>query len=188
MQISYEVGDRLIVDGELLDVVEKSRNRWGGDAYRVVPHLVPAPAGKRWLTPRILGNRSRVIDRRALDELVRAFYTRVRADEDLGPIFGRRLDGRWDPHLDTMVSFWSSVLLGEGSFAGAPMPKHRALIEAEPRHFGRWLELFRETLREIFAEPAAQIVEARALAIARGLSSGMFGRPFDDGAQASPPR
>ena len=34
--------------------------------------------------------------------LVDAFYDKVRADADLGPIFERAIDGNWGPHLAKM--------------------------------------------------------------------------------------
>lgn len=180
MQTDYQVDDRLLLDGELMVVVERSRNRWGGVAVRVAtPSANGQPGARRWLTPRLSGSRSEVIDRRSLHDLVHAFYGRVRADPVLGPVFEARLEGRWEPHLAKMVSFWSSVLLAEGSFTGDPMTKHRAIAEGRPEHFARWLELFRETLASVFTEPAAALVEARAVAMAHGLSTAMFGRPFD---------
>lgn len=180
MQVSYEPGDRVIVDGQLLQVVTKANNRWGGYAYSLGPLPESSePARKRWLTARLESSKASVIDRRAIHDLVHAFYGRIREDEVLGPIFEARLAGRWEPHLEKMVSFWSSVLLAEGSFAGNPMGKHRAIEEGQPEHFARWLRLFRETLDVIFTEPNASIVASRSIAMARGLSTGMFGIPFD---------
>ncbi len=180
MQLDYQVGEKLLLDGELLEVIERSRNRWGGMAVRVArPSNGMAPVGRRWLTPRLSGSRSSVIDRHALHDMVHAFYGRVRADPTLGPVFEARLADRWEPHLAKMVSFWASVLLAEGSFAGDPMSRHRAIGEGRPEHFARWLVLFRATLAEVFAEPAANVVFARALGMARGLSTAMFGQPFD---------
>lgn len=180
MQVSYEPGDRIVVDGQLLEVVVKANNRWGGFTYKL-GELVPGgePPRKRWLTARLASSKAGVIDRQAIRDMVYAFYGRVRRDPELSPVFEARLAERWDPHLEKMVSFWSSVLLAEGSFSGDPMGKHRAIAEGEPAHFARWLTLFRETLAEVFTEPCAELVESRAKAMARGLSTGMFGVPFD---------
>lgn len=180
MQLSYEPGDRVLVDGQLLQIAARASNRWGGYAYSLA--ALPEdgePPRKRWLTARLVGTKANVIDRRAISDLVHTFYGRIRADEVLGPIFEARLADRWDAHLDVMVRFWSSVLLAEGSFDGQPMPKHRAIAEGEPEHFVRWLALFRATLDELFTPPCAELIAARSKAMARGLSSGMFGRPFD---------
>ncbi len=58
------------------------------------------------------------LDDALIGTLVTRFYTRVRQDPALGPIFEIRLAGRWDAHLDTMVAFWSSVILRTGRYGG----------------------------------------------------------------------
>ncbi|MFO0694737.1 MAG: group III truncated hemoglobin [Polyangiales bacterium] len=175
--VRYEQGDRLWIEGELLHVVGRANNRWGGDSYRVAR---TDGSGARWITPRTVGARARVLDKEGIATLVHAFYDRVRADEVLGPIFEARLRDRWEPHLAKMVSFWSSVMLREGSFDGDPPGTHRGLEDARPEHFERWLSLFDATTDEVFAESLADALKQRARAMARGLSGAMFGRPYDD--------
>lgn len=104
------------------------------------------------------------IDERMIEQLVRGFYARVREDELLGPVFAARIQD-WEPHLQRMFAFWSSVVLGSGVYSGQPMRMHLPL-PVDARHFDRWLELFAETSRELFDEPIAQqfIVPARRIA------------------------
>lgn len=177
MQIGYANGDRVLVDGHLYAVSEARRNRWGGASYRLESTDGSAPP--RWLTPRMERTRASVVDRRALHDMVHGFYAKVRADEALAPVFEARLAGRWEPHLARMVDFWSSALLEDRSFVGNPMAVHRSIPNARPAHFVRWLALFREQLAETFAAAAGTSIALRALAMARGLSNGMFGAPFD---------
>jgi truncated hemoglobin YjbI len=47
--------------------------------------------------------------------LVQRFYDRVRVDEVLGPIFATRIKD-WEPHLERMWAFWSSVALMTGRY------------------------------------------------------------------------
>lgn len=82
-----------------------------------------------------------------ISRLVHAFYSRVRQDAGLGPIFDAHVDD-WDRHLARMVDFWSSLLLRTGRFTGTPMPRHVALPGLNADLFRRWLELFRETADE----------------------------------------
>ena len=82
-----------------------------------------------------------------IHRLVHGFYSRVRSDELLGPVFERHI-GDWPVHLAKMVDFWSSVLLGTRRYHGTPMPAHQALPELSPTLFRRWLELFSETTAE----------------------------------------
>lgn len=100
--------------------------------------------------------------------LVNAFYSRVRADERLGPVFDAHIDD-WPPHLDIMVKFWSSILLGTGTYSGTPMPKHVALPGLDASLFRRWLELFHETTAELPNREMAQQANVLAKRIARSL-------------------
>ena len=43
--------------------------------------------------------------------LVDQFYTRVRADPQLGPIFNARIED-WNHHLVKLCAFWSAILRG----------------------------------------------------------------------------
>lgn len=73
--------------------------------------------------------------------MVHEFYSEVRADPCLGPIFERRLHTHWPEHLERMRDFWSSV---------------------RPAHFERWLYLFKGVLQRIFVASAAADIYARA--------------------------
>src|SRR3546814_15846456 len=63
------------------------------------------------------------IDEQELERLVALFYARVRADEELGPIFNDAIDD-WPEHLEKLVAFWSSVVLTSGRYKGNPMAAH----------------------------------------------------------------
>ena len=56
--------------------------------------------------------------------LLGAFYARVRADEELGPIFAAAVgttDEDWAPHLARLRDFWSQVMLRQtGRYRGNP--------------------------------------------------------------------
>ena len=93
------------------------------------------------------------IDEAMIERLVRAFYERVRADEVLGPIFAARIDD-WEPHLQRMFAFWSSVTLMSGRYLGRPMMKHLPL-PVDSEHFDRWLALFGQTARAMCPPAAA---------------------------------
>lgn len=111
------------------------------------------------------------IDEPMIQQLVHAFYQRVRQDPLIGPVFAARITD-WDPHLERMCAFWSSVVLMSGRYHGAPMPKH-AVLPIDAAHFDRWLELFRATAREVCPPPAAGRFIERAEMIARSLELGV---------------
>ena len=106
-----------------------------------------------------------------IEQLVRAFYARVRADDVLGPIFEARIRD-WEPHLAQMFAFWSSVALMTGRYHGTPMVKHMRL-PVDAGHFDRWLALFEETAREVCPPEAAAHFMERARRIASSLEMGV---------------
>ncbi len=116
------------------------------------------------------------VDRASIGALVRKFYSRVRKDERLGPIFASEIVGDWEPHLEKMTDFWCSVILKSGDYNGRPVPAHLKLKDVTEADFEIWLALFRETAAELFApETAAAFVE-RAERIAASLKLAMFFR------------
>lgn len=117
------------------------------------------------------------VDNATITDLVHHFYDKVRAHKTLGPIFDRVIGDSWDSHLETMVLFWSSVMLTSGVYKGTPMAKHLALKDVTPAHFDLWLDLFRSSARELFAPEIAAEFIIRAERIAESFKLGMFYRP-----------
>jgi hemoglobin len=114
------------------------------------------------------------IDDAMIERVVRRFYERVREDALLGPVFEARI-ADWEPHLQQMFAFWSSVALLTGRYHGQPMVKHMPL-PVDARHFDRWLELFEETARELCPPAAADHFVERAQRIAESLELGVASR------------
>ncbi|HRJ70302.1 MAG TPA: group III truncated hemoglobin, partial [Beijerinckiaceae bacterium] len=111
------------------------------------------------------------IDEAMIERLVRAFYHRVQADPLLGPVFAARI-ADWEPHLERMFAFWSSVTLLTGVYHGRPMERHMAL-DVDAAHFDRWLALFEETAAACCPAKAAAHFVARARAIAASIEQGL---------------
>lgn len=106
-----------------------------------------------------------IASRAEIVRLVDTFYTRVRADEILGPIFDGVARVNWDEHLPKMYDFWQLVLFGTSSFKGNPLAVHRALAQQTTmadREFGRWIELFHATVNDLFSGPMADEAKFRA--------------------------
>jgi hemoglobin len=111
------------------------------------------------------------IDEAMIERLVRGFYARVRDDAVLGPIFASKIED-WEPHLQKMFAFWSSVALMSGRYHGQPMAKHLPL-PIDARHFNRWLALFEETARELCPASAADHFVTLARRVAESLELGV---------------
>ena len=98
--------------------------------------------------------------------LVNAFYEKVRQDELLADVFNPIIKDNWDFHLKRMVDFWSTILLYTKKYKDDPMPKHLPLAIGN-EHFDRWLQLFNETIDELFEGRIAENARKRASSIAR---------------------
>lgn len=100
---------------------------------------------------RAAGGLNEELLRRVIDE----FYARVRRDEELGPVFESIVGDRWGPHIEKIMSFWTTATrVGVGYKGRDFTPAHikHATIRAE--QLPRWLELFRATCRDL-CEPEA---------------------------------
>lgn len=114
------------------------------------------------------------LDEARLATLVESFYARVRADEELGPIFNDAI-GDWPEHLDKLTAFWSSVMLTTGRYKGQPVPAHRKhLSRITPQLFDRWLGLWSATTDELMTPDAAAALQAKAARIAESLQLALF--------------
>ena len=110
-------------------------------------------------------------------QLVDRFYGKIRRDPELAPIFLRAIPGDWQPHLNIMYAFWSSVMLTSGRYNGNPVTKHLAVEGIKFELFERWLTLFDETCGELFDERLAAEFRAKAARIAESLKLALFYRP-----------
>ena len=102
--------------------------------------------------------------------LVSSFYVKVRADQVLGPFFNDVIKD-WDAHLDRLTTFWESSLFMtrrlEQRYKGDPLDVH-VKVDKENNHsitelhFGLWLNLWFQTIDELFEGENAENAKRRA--------------------------
>jgi len=97
--------------------------------------------------------------------LVTKFYEKVRKDDTLGPFFDRIEN--WDEHLDRLTTFWESSLFLQTKYYGNPLEAHaKADREHDNKitelHFGVWLNLWYQTIDELFVGETAENAKRRA--------------------------
>ena len=126
------------------------------------------------------------LDEEMLRDLVHAFYDKVQADPKLAPVFAARISD-WEPHLERMTAFWSSVALMTGRYHGRPMEAHLPL-PVGGEHFERWLELFRRTAAEICPPAGVEHLLARAEKIAEAIRTNMEDARTGNGLHGAPPK
>lgn len=116
------------------------------------------------------------ITEESIKELVHTFYSKVRTDEHLDPIFFQVVGEdkeQWLSHLQKMCDFWSSIMLSSKRYQGNPFQKHMQLAPFDPQLFDRWLALFEETAREVFSAEIALGLIIRSQRIAESLHQGI---------------
>ena len=118
--------------------------------------------------------------------LVDQFYTKIRLDPELGPIFEHAIGGDWEPHLAKMRDFWSSVMLTSGRYKGNPVAVHLRVEGIASQLFDRWLKLFGETCGELFDASVAEAFQVKAARIAESLKLALFYRPDQPWPRSAP--
>jgi len=98
--------------------------------------------------------------------LVTSFYKKIRKDPVLGPIFNSIIVD-WESHFEVLTDFWESQLLVRRTYLGNPIEVHQQVdskmnhtITSE--HFGLWMNLWFETLDELFTGELVWIAKNRA--------------------------
>jgi len=117
-----------------------------------------------------------IIDEAQLEKLIPHFYSLVRADPMIGPLFNDAISD-WPSHLEKLVAFWSSVMLTTGRYKGNPMAAHiKHGARMTPEMFDRWLALWTRATTEMVPPDLARALQAKASRIAESLSLALFFR------------
>jgi hemoglobin len=120
-------------------------------------------------------------NRKDVELLVHTFYGKVRDHEVLGPIFNG-IVADWPNHLEHLCDFWEMVLLqtgpGKAKFNPVKVHKevdHKTAHSLSQLHFGNWLELWLETLRNNFEGKKADYAKEHA----RNMAGILFFRIYE---------
>ncbi|MCB0308388.1 MAG: group III truncated hemoglobin [Bdellovibrionales bacterium] len=112
------------------------------------------------------------ITEESIKVLVDQFYTKIRQDSELGPVFEGTIgvdEASWKKHLLIMYDFWSSIMLTSGRYHGNPHQKHQNIPAFDIQLFDRWLNLFSETAHEVHDFRIAKQYVDRSQRIAESL-------------------
>lgn len=102
--------------------------------------------------------------------LVTEFYKKVRNDAVLGPFFNNVIKD-WDAHLQHLTTFWESSLFMSTKlkqrYVGNPLDVHVKVDQENGQsitelHFGLWINLWFQTLDELFEGEVAENAKRRA--------------------------
>lgn len=113
--------------------------------------------------------KKQIESREDIELLVKTFYSKATTDDLIGHFFTKVVELNFEKHLPVMFDFWESVLFQNAKYQGNPMHKHfdlDRLARLEPKHFQRWLKLWRRTVNDLFEGEKAGLAKKRAKMIA----------------------
>ena len=110
--------------------------------------------------------KSDIQNRDDLSKLIHSFYDKIRADEEIGHFFNETISD-WDAHLEKLTDFWENNLFGNRKYFGNPILAHVEVDQKfnqsiSPNIFGLWLNIWFETLEELFEGENVETLKFRA--------------------------
>jgi hemoglobin len=117
-------------------------------------------------------------NRADVNKLVISFYSKIRKNKEIGYFFNNSIQD-WGEHFEKLTDFWESNLFFTGSFRGNPAVAH-VKVDMEHNnsiteyHFGIWLNLWFQTIDELFEGEMAQQLKHNA----RKMSTHLFLRIY----------
>jgi hemoglobin len=127
--------------------------------------------------------KSDIENREDIDRLMRVFYSKAMADDTIGYIFTDVAKLDLDHHLPIIGDFWETLLFQTGNYAQHgrnPLDVHGRLNQKTPLtsvHFRRWLQLFNESVDELFSGERSEFLKMRAESIANRMLNFVSGVP-----------
>lgn len=108
------------------------------------------------------GDENDIKGRAEIDLLMDTFYSEVRQNTTLGPIFDDVAQVDWETHIPKLASFWETVLFRSGGYRGNPLAEHANLlgrVDLNRDTFDTWLELFNQSVDKLFTGPNAEHIK-----------------------------
>jgi len=108
-----------------------------------------------------------------IEVLVNFFYDKVKKDDKIGFIFHKIIGTDWSHHLPVMYDFWNMVLFSKPGYGGNPTRVHVDLdkkIQLQKEHFDRWLQLWNETIDNLYEGEIANEAKNRGMLMANLIS------------------
>ena len=100
-----------------------------------------------------------------IESVVHQFYGDLIKDDRVGLFFTEVVSLDFEIHLPIIISFWSSILLGNHKYQGNPMLKHIELsrkMRIDESHLKRWLSIWRQTLDQSHEGQVTELAKSKA--------------------------
>ncbi|MBP1224249.1 group III truncated hemoglobin [Flavobacterium sp. 1355] len=110
--------------------------------------------------------KKQIENRADIEVLVHAFYTKIRADKEIGSYFNTMIKD-WDTHLEKLTDFWETNLFAVKKYKGNPQEVHNEVDahfggKITSNEFGIWLNHWFQTIDEHFEGENADTLKRRA--------------------------
>jgi hemoglobin len=114
-----------------------------------------------------------------LRAVIQTFYTRLKQDDLLGPVFTQAIGDDWTKHIQRITLFWLRVAgIRRGYRGGDFIPAHLRHLDIRADQLPRWLKLFSETCRELCPPTVAAFLIEVAEKMAENLEISFDKRAF----------
>lgn len=113
-----------------------------------------------------------------VEALLRRFYGQVLCDDTLAEPFAKVRMYGLESHLPVMCDFWQTVLFRAGLYGGSVVRAHHPVHDRHALtagHFLRWLQLWNDTVDEMYQGPVAEHAKVQAIRIARAMHHRLTG-------------
>lgn len=122
--------------------------------------------------------KSDIKNRDDINILITTFYSKIREEQILGPIFNHIIRD-WEAHMERLTDFWETNLLFVSKYKGNPIKVHQEVDlvfkgTITEKHFGIWLNIWIETLDQLFLGEKVELAKRRARKMSTHLLIKMF--------------
>ena len=108
-----------------------------------------------------------------VERLVRRFYRAAIPDPLLGPVF-HDFGVDWSVYIPKLVDYWAARILYRPGYTGNAVAAHQPVLDScgfGSAELARWLELWAETVDELFCRPNADRGKDRAAMAGEAIAS-----------------
>jgi hemoglobin len=109
-----------------------------------------------------------ITTRADIENLIDAFYTKVKTNKTIGFIFNDVMKVNWEHHVPIIVDFWETILLDRPVYNNNAMAAHYNINKKVPlqkEHFDQWIYLFTTTVDELFEGKISELAKTKAKSI-----------------------
>ncbi len=110
-----------------------------------------------------------ITNRNDIQLLMKLFYSKALTDETIGYFFTEVAPLNMETHMPLIVDFWETVLFGNAAYKGNVMQVHKHIHQLsafKEEHFTRWVNLFTQTVNDLYEGEKAEMAKQRAESIA----------------------